>query len=266
MKPNCIEYRILSSGHSALPARCETPPRQRRHYPLLVILTMIASSVSLQANSLNLLADGSFEKPTVGPGGPDSGYANFSSGTQIADAWNVVGNGAVSLFTNTETLYGYIMYNVPEGTQALDLTSDMDDGAHVGVQQTIKTTPGMTYFLSFDVGSTLGQLSAVNVLLNGSNVFAATNSTEMQDATDWKPFTYSFRAASASTTLAIYNASAPGVKTNGVDDVRLTASTPEPATLALVGISLLGLGVCRWRLLCGWRRKSRSRAVLLPVL
>ncbi len=81
-------------------------------------------------------------------------------GQTIDSAWIVVGlpgAGNINIYPSTETLYGSVKYNVPDGSQALDVTGDVDNGAALGVEQTINTTPGTTYDLSFEVGSTLGQ-------------------------------------------------------------------------------------------------------------
>jgi hypothetical protein len=178
---------------------------------ILLILT-----VAIQGRA-DLIKDGGFESPTVGRGGADSGYYDFDVGNTIGGVWIVVGNdgGDVAVYPNSELLDGYIQYNVAEGTQALDLTGDIDEGAVIGVQQTVATIPGTKYVLTFYVGSTEGQNALVNVLVNGAKVFAASNSNETIRATNWESFSFDFTANGTLTSLAFYNGSPGGVQTNG---------------------------------------------------
>jgi Protein of unknown function (DUF642)/PEP-CTERM motif len=204
---------------------------------LLIIL-------SFQAQAAGLVFDGGFEQPVTGPGGPDSGYLDFAPGDTIGSAWKVVGSGPgdVAVFPSTETLFGSIAYNVPEGSQALDLTGDFDNGATLGVEQTVDTIPGAAYDLSFYVGSTSGQAAIVNVLINGVNVLTASNSDQTIGATNWRQVRYAFTAAKSATTIDLYNGSPAGVQTVGLDAVDLQTAAPEPSTLVIAGIGLLVLG------------------------
>jgi hypothetical protein len=209
----------------------------------IVFGALLFSSCHLPLSAANLVVDGGFENPITGPGGVNSGYTDFASGSAIGTAWKVVGSelGRVAIYPNTETLNGTVSYNVVEGSQALDLTGDMDNGAFIGVEQIIATTPGSAYALSFYVGSTLGQPAIVDTYLNGADVFNATNSSQTIGATNWQQFDYTFTASGYSTILDLYNGSPAGVKTVGLDNVAVAQTTPEPASLGVAGISLIAL-------------------------
>jgi hypothetical protein len=185
----------------------------------------------------NLLTDGGFEQPFAGPGGVDTGYTDFTVGQMIASAWTVIGPGGsdVSVIPNTETSGHGGTFNVEEGSQALDLTGDFDNGVAMGVQQTIPTIAGSLYTLTFYVGdfdASDGDTGAARVIvdLNGSAFQTAINSNTTSGAVNWQLSTYSFTASGPNTTLAFINGTASGVLFNGLDNVSVTATTPEPST------------------------------------
>lgn len=236
--------RITNTAHSGVRLQLSI-----RALFLISALSILGVSVNA-ADVNNLIADGSFEQPVTGPGGPDSGYMTFTVGQTIASAWTVVGPsgaGNINIYPSTETLNGSVQYNVPDGSQALDLTGDVDNGAPIGVEQKVNTTPGTTYDLSFEVGSTLGQPAIVNAYVNGEHVLLATNGDNTPGLTNWKPFTYIFTATGPSTVVDFYNGSQSGVKTAGLDNIRLDAAVPEPATYAIAGLGLLLIGIARRR-------------------
>jgi len=86
------------------------------------------------AFAANLLTDGGFEQPVVGPGGLDSGFQLFSVGQTIGSAWTVVGSpsGNVAVYPSTEFTCCGVTFGVQEGSQALDLTGGTDSGCRRG--------------------------------------------------------------------------------------------------------------------------------------
>lgn len=212
----------------------------------LALLTAIAFGAHA-----NLVVDGDFEQPVTGPGGFNSGYTAFGSGATFGGAWLVIGSGnnvAVTPSSEYTTIGGPLIYFVSHGgTQSLDLTGEFDNGAAMGVQQTIPTVAGQTYSLSFWVGAVntpdwdgYSGSAAVDVLLNGSAFQTAVNTDPSGDATTWKQFSYTFVATGSATTLTFQNGSPPRGE-NGLDDV-VVELVPEPAALSILAPCMLALG------------------------
>jgi hypothetical protein len=172
-----------------------------------------------------LIQDGGFESPVVGPGGFQSGYQVFNVGQTFggptANAWTVVGaaTGNVAIYPNTETAGSPpTPLNVEEGSQALDLTGSLDNGQATGVQQSITTTVGTIYTLTFWVGEFNNSPASVVVNLNGVLFQTATNSMPTTgNVTLWKMFTYTFTATATTTTIQFINNSLAGVAIGGLD-------------------------------------------------
>jgi choice-of-anchor C domain-containing protein len=211
------------------------------------LICILSCVVSAQAN---LITNGSFETPVV----PAAGFDNFVSGSTGITGWTVVGP-EVSVVSTT---YASECCSFPaeDGTQWLDLTGDGSNTLE-GVQQTVATTPGTTYDLSFWVGNTYdpggvyGTTSTVDVRLGGADgtlLGAFTNSSTTTGTLVWEQFNTSFTATGSSTTLDFLNADPESDNSNGLDNVSLTVGTsavPEPGTLPLLGIAIGGLAIIR---------------------
>ena len=85
----------------------------------------------------------------------------------------------------------------------------------------------------------------MNVLANGTSLGAFTNNcTTCATTQQWKQFSDTFTATSASTTLTFLNADPATDNTNGLDNLALTdngPAVPEPSSIVLVGSGLFGL-------------------------
>lgn len=173
---------------------------------------------SLQPD-VNLVLNGSFERPTV----PAGSFTLFSTGTTFSH-WKVVGaSGNVAEVSGTFTQNGFT-FPAGCGTQWLDLTGTSN--TPTGVQQALSTAAGTPYTLSFKVGNVsnpngiFGTSSTVDVLINGSQVLAATNSRGAgQTKLVWKLFTLGFTAQGSTTTIAFVNADPSNDTNNGLDCV-----------------------------------------------
>ena len=216
-------------------------------------LSVILLSLFCPVAQANLVVDGGFELPFAGPGGVDTGYTDFLLGQTIDSVWTVIGsnNSDVSVIPATETSGHGGTFNVQEGSQALDLTGDFDNGVAMGVKQSISTIAGEQYALTFYVGNFTSLDGAgrgaatVVVRLDGSVFQTASNTSSTRGVVDWQLFTYDFTASGANTTLDFINGTAGGVLFNGLDNVQVNAAAPEPAPLTLAVMGLLAISVVR---------------------
>jgi len=168
---------------------------------------------------VNIGLNGSFERPTVPPGS----FALFSTGMTFAH-WTVVGaSGNVGVVSGTFTQNGFT-FPAGCGAQWLDLTGTTN--TPTGVQQVLATKSGTAYTLNFKVGNVVnpngifGTTSTVDVLINGAQVLAATNSRGTgQTKQVWKFFTLGFTAHGSTTTLAFVNGDPSSDTNNGLDCV-----------------------------------------------
>jgi|HubBroStandDraft_4_1064222.scaffolds.fasta_scaffold596458_1 hypothetical protein len=184
----------------------------------------------------NLIKNGSFEKPVI----PAGTFTNFDTGTASLTGWQVVGaTGNVSIVSTTNAGGGFT-FPAAAGQQWLDLTGDGSNGA-TGVQQTVATTAGTAYTLTFyvgnpnDPGGPLGTTSTLNVFVNGTQTFSITNLAGAGlTSIFWQKYTTTIVAASSETTLAFMNGDGPADNTNGLDGITLVeqkAAPDQPDTL-----------------------------------
>lgn len=226
----------------------------------IVFAAVIISSLALPARA-NLIANGSFETPAV----PAGSFTNFTSGSTGITGWTVTGP-EVSIVSGSYTSFG-LSFPAEDGVQWLDLTGDASNAVE-GVEQTIATTSGVTYDISYFVGNQVnpggpyGTTSTVDVLVNGSAIQKSTNSMGAGGTTQvWQQFMTSFVATSSSTTVEFLNGDPANDNTNGLDNVvvvpgpTLTA-TPEPSTFTLFAIALCGFLGLRKKMLPQRRERN----------
>jgi len=215
-----------------------------------VVLTLVSFSVHA-----NLITNGSLESPSV----PVGSFTNFGTGSILITGWTVVGPQA-SVVSGSLNQNG-ISFLAQDGIQWMDLTGFNVNNPLDGITQTVSTTVGTTYDLSFWVGNVcnpggvFGTTSTVNVSINGGtatgyqNLGCSPAGTAISQV--WEQFTTSFMATSASTALTFLNGDPGNDNSNGLDNIVLTAqggpSIPEPATFALLGIGFAALARSRRR-------------------
>lgn len=193
----------------------------------------------------NLILNGSFEAPTV-PAVPVGGFTNFVGGSTAIPGWTVVGVDS-ALVSGTFAQSG-ITFQAKDGVQWADLAGVTSNSMTSGLSQDVATVAGQIYELSFNVGSaTDGQFffaTTVDLSIDGGTRTSYANPITPHDMLDWKLFTVQFTATGGSTNLTFFNGAAPNNFNTAFDDVSLTALTsaaPEPGSLALVSLGLVGL-------------------------
>jgi hypothetical protein len=176
----------------------------------------------------NLIKNGGFERPVIRAGK----YVSYFLGAQFGpknSKWAVVGPAGsnVSVISSSYVCCGF-KFPAERGLAFLDLTGGPDTGLPQGVSQTITTTPGVTYRLSFGIGNIydphgdFGTTSKVNVYANGTLVISATNAKRHGgDRLVWERFGTNFVAGSTQTTLSFINGDLGGGSDQicGLDDI-----------------------------------------------
>ena len=189
---------------------------------LRILVTAALATCALPAAAANLIKNGSFETPPS----PQGSYAVYAPGQTIGP-WTVVGASG-----NVATVYDYneggVTWSAHQGKAFLDLTGTCDCGAPSGVSQTVKTTAGQMYKLTFWVGNTYisgqGLTSTVDAYIGQKKVLSATNKAGKGSAKEvWHAFSVTFVAKAATTTLSFINADPSGDQQNGLDSVTLVA-------------------------------------------
>jgi hypothetical protein len=214
---------------------------------IVPVLLAGLSIASLQAPAKALITNGSFELTFVPAGDP---FATFPETTDI-NGWIVVGP-QVSVINDAGTFNG-ISLDTPFGNQWLDISGETFGCPDCGVTQTINTSTGQVYDLSFYVGSaTDGSQffpASVDLSINGGSRQSFFNSAAPTTFIDWKLFTVPFTATSATTNLTFYDGNASFNSFNissALDNVSVTA-VPGPLPLLGVGSAFL------------WSRRLRKR-------
>jgi len=194
------------------------------------------------AQATSLLTNGSFENldnTWVEDG--SSGYMPLYANDTTIPGWTV------SPHVENEIVWGKAPdagYTAADGSYFLELTGFNNDSPNGAVRQTVSLTPGQTYMVTFAWGTSSDADPGVDV--DGTDV--ATHLLTVGGV--WELLGGSFVAPSdPNPYLEIYNASGGGFALY-IDDASLelaSASTPEPASIALLGVAALGIGLARRR-------------------
>jgi hypothetical protein len=193
---------------------------------LWLILALIMQNHSMRASPL---VNGGFEAAT---NAATLNSVSLSSGSTNIPGWTT---------TNAELTWdGAALHLSPpltaaQGSDYLDLTGVHDSSPYGAVFQTIETTPGQPYQVSFEVGSDkyydsyyTGTFDApiVTVSLNGVAAFSATNNFP-SFSNYWQNWTFSFTADAANTTLLFTGATSNATRVGyiGLDNVSVTGGS-----------------------------------------
>ena len=209
--------------------------------PLRAVVIALAA-VGSGAAEANLLVNGSFENGNFAP--PGNATMSLAVGSTAMTGWTTF-NDTLS-WIGTGNPWGL---SANDGARFLDLT-DLAAGAPFGgVVQTVATSPGSSYVLSFDLGSSTfwGRPDAITASAAGTSATFTSPLTGTNN--DWQRVSMAFTATSATTSVQLLGSAA--FNYIGLDNVSLdlgaAAPIPEPETWALMlgGVAAVGAWVRR---------------------
>jgi len=197
--------------------------------------------VALPAQA-NLLTNGSFELGAFVNQGNDT--MSLAAGSTVIIGWTVVTD--TTAWIGPTNPFGL---SASDGSFFLDLTNYQAGSPFAGMSQVIATTPGATYELSFDLGSSTfwGRPDAITASAAGTSATFTSPLTGTNN--DWQHVSMQFTASSSSTTVLLQGVA--GINYIGLDNASVDLvsgpTVPEPGALALLGLGLAGMQLARKR-------------------
>lgn len=209
---------------------------------LLPAIALAASALGASAAHANLLTNGSFEAGGFVNQGSDT--MSLPAGSTVITGWTVITD--TTAWIGPTNPFGL---TASDGSFFLDLSNYQAGAPFAGVMQTIATTPGSTYALTFDLGGSTfwGRPDSLTASAAGTSATFTTPSTGTNN--DWYHETLLFVATAASTTVQLQGLA--GFNYIGLDNVSVdfvsAAPVPEPGTWALTIAGLVPLLVAARR-------------------
>jgi len=209
---------------------------------VLTVALALMATPSAYALPTNLIINGSFETPDVGPGitsAPVGGWEVFYVATA---GWTPVNNHGFEIQDHVIGRTG-VAWEAYDGNQL----AEMDAYANGGMFQTVSTTIGQSYNFSFAYSPRpdLVEISSgIDVYFNDVLIDSIWTDGGLLTNTIWNTKRYTLTATGTSSTikfLASPTGNSDGMSTL-IDDIQLSA-VPMPSTMLLLGSGLVGLVV-----------------------
>jgi hypothetical protein len=195
---------------------------------------------SFTANA-NLFTNGSFEQGDFVDNTGD-GFMALPNGSTAITGWTVY-NDTLS-WGNNSTPLGI---RSSDGYFFLDLTGGDDTLPHAGVSQTIGTTAGKIYTVSFDLGTYQTNPNwggPVSLLATAGSTSIPFTFDPTGSGNQWDTFSFDFVASSSNSSVSFQGLSALTESYIGLDNAKVSAA-PIPAAVWLFTSGLVGLGLIK---------------------
>ena len=191
---------------------------------LLLAVALAASFGVAHAGTANLVVDGSFEDQA-----------------QAAGSWNVYSaiNGWTTVSGSGIELRDQVAGNAFDGKNYVEL----DSSSNSAMAQTLTTTAGSLYNLSFAYSARAGVDAASNpieVLWNGVSVATVTANGIGLSGNDWHLFNYSVKGTGSDTLT--FRAMGTNDSVGGSLDAVTVSAVPEASTYAMMFFGLVAIG------------------------
>ena len=222
-----------------------------RLLPILSALVGLLSAANPSQGALIVNGDFSANGWPAGNLVPASG-ANPNYVTSIV-GWNILtGSKIVGIGPN--------FASIP--TPSLELTGWNDDAFPGGVSQTLGTTAGSAYTISFSVYDIGSLISKINFTLNGNQLGTNLNAqggSIVGGTTKGQTYSYNFTALGSDVVSFFWPGPGGSQQVSILANVQVTpaAAVPEPGTWAAAALLVGAAGYVRWR-----KRRSSEESSL----